>query len=100
MNLIFNTTNYGKVEFELVNKKKTFKKSYRVTPQESDKILENLEAFLKIPKIKNPISKIRKIIVYKKNTGSFTGLRIAVAVAVALSLAWGVPVRVVKKNPA
>lgn len=72
--------------------------SYKITPQESHKLLEFLDDFLKKAKIKNPQSEIKKIVIYKKNTGSFTGLRIAAAIAQALSLAWTVPAKIAIKN--
>ena len=100
-NLYIDTTEYGKVTFKLektaFSKRRPSSKSFQVKPQESDKILIFLQEFLQKNKIQNPKSKFQKIIVYKKAEGSFTGLRIAAAIAQALSLAWGVPVKVVSK---
>ncbi len=104
MILYINTMKFGVVEFSLEKMQKIFRKSYKIVPQESDKILEYLEAFLKAAKIKNPKSVIKKIVVIKKKTGSFTqrqkssveftGLRITAAIAQALSLAWQVPIKI------
>ena len=96
--LYIDTTEYGKVRFMLESQNKKTSKNFAVTPQESDKILIFLEDFLQKNKIQEPSSKIQKIIVYKKKTGSFTGLRIAVAIAQALGLVWGVPVKILDKT--
>ncbi|MEK7618135.1 MAG: hypothetical protein AAB410_03230 [Patescibacteria group bacterium] len=91
--LIIDTTEYGRIVFSLDGKSKV----YKILPQESDKILIYLDDFLKKSKIKRPQSEIQKIIIHKKKTGSFTGLRIAAAIAQALSLAWQVKIRLVAK---
>lgn len=96
MILHIDTTEFGRVEFVLDKGKKKNKKSFPVRPQESEKILEYLDKFLKKSKIKNPKSEIKKIVIHK-GQGSFTGLRVAAAIAQALSLVWGVPVKVVKR---
>ena len=97
MDLYIDTTEFGKLVFSLDDGKKQIKKSFSVRPQESDKILIFLQEFLQKNKIQEPKFKIQKIIVYKKASGSFTGLRIAAAIAQALSLAWQVPVKVLSK---
>jgi tRNA A37 threonylcarbamoyladenosine modification protein TsaB len=61
----------------------------------SDKVLEFLDNFLNLSKIKNPKTEISTIIIHK-GEGSFTGLRVGAAIADALSLAWQVPVKVEK----
>ncbi len=100
------TTEYGKVIFSLTknhpelvsgSELKIIEKSYSVIPQESSKILEYLNDFLKLSKIKKPREEIKKIIIYKKTSAGFTGLRIASAIAQALSLAWSVPIKVKSK---
>lgn len=98
MDLYIDTTEFGNLVFKFEDKKKIFQKSYKIIPQESDKILEYLGLFINTLKIRNPESGIRKIVIYKKKTASFTGLRIALVVAQALSLVWQTPVKVVKKN--
>ena len=107
MTLYIDTTGFGKVRFTLEHQKKKISKTFLVHPQESDKILVFLDEFLKKSKITPPIPSplrgglgrggIQKIIIYKKNTGSFTGLRIAAAIAQALGMVWQVPVKVIKK---
>lgn len=119
MMLYIDTTEFGKLAFKLENRQKEFKKIYQLTPQHSGKILERLAAFLSASKIRlgrsslisggkaeNSTvqlslewgSQIRKIIICKKQSSSFTGLRIAVAIAQALSLAWRVPVKITERN--
>lgn len=97
MNLYIDTTKHGNAIFVLDNGKEKNSKTFKVLPQQSDKILVMLNQFLNKSKIKNLQSKIRKIIIYK-GQGSFTGLRVAAAMAQALSLAWGASV-IVKTKP-
>lgn len=97
MTLWIDTTEFGKIKFALKHQSKKASKIFPVMPQESDEILVSLHEFLKNSKIKNPKSEIRKIIIYKKKTGSFTGLRIAAAIAQALGMVWQVPVKVKSK---
>ena len=95
--LYLDTTKFGKVEFVLEMGRSIKKKIFTATPQDSEKILEHLTKFLPLKKIKSGNFKINKIVVYKGG-GSFTGLRIAAAVALALGLAWNTTVRFVKKK--
>lgn len=96
--LHIDTVEYGKVRFKLVQKeRKDIEKEYEVKPHESNLILENLDSFLKGAKIFNPKSEIRQLVIYK-GTGSFTGLRIGMAVAEALSMVWQVPIAVKNKE--
>lgn len=100
--LEIDTTDFGSVKFILENQGKKIEKRYPVRPQESDKILEYLDVFLKTNKITPPIPPLRggvgrgaiKEIVIYKGAGSFTGLRVGAAIADALSLAWNIPVKV------
>jgi len=94
--LSIDTTDYGSIEFSLTGQSETQKRSYKITPQESDKILDYLEIFFKAEKISHPELEIKKIYIYK-GPGSFTGLRIGAAIAQALSLAWRIPLQVLKK---
>lgn len=96
IDLHIDTVDYGRVKFMLTGQKQNFQKVYKIIPQESDKVLEILEKFLKSAKISNQKSEIEKIILYK-GAGSFTGLRVGAAIADALSLAWQVPVKIVSK---
>ena len=97
MNLSIDTTGFGKIIFVLDNQSKKISKTFAVIPQESNRILAYLNNFLKSSKIKNPSKEIEKIILYKKTGTGFTGLRIASAIAQALSFAWQVPVKIQKK---
>lgn len=98
MELQIDTTEYGRVTFALVkNKVNISKQDFLVKPQESNKILDFLDKFLLKNKITKPKQQIKKIIVFK-GQGSFTGLRIAAAVAEGLSLAWHVPVKAQNKK--
>ena len=98
MQLFIDTTKYGQAAFGLsAPGKKDIRKTFQVLPQDSSKIIQNLDSFLKRAKIKNPQKEISKIVVYK-GQGSFTGLRIAAAAAQALSLAWGAPVKIITKH--
>ncbi len=71
------------------------RKDFPVTPQESFKILEYLENFLKQNKVKK--TEIKKIVIYK-GKGSFTGLRVGVAIVQGLSLSLAIPLKVVAKK--
>lgn len=75
----------------------TIKKTYKINPHESHKILAHLDEFLKKSKIKNPQSEIKRIMV-NKGPGSFTGVRVGVTIAMALGFAWGAPVKAVGKE--
>jgi tRNA A37 threonylcarbamoyladenosine modification protein TsaB len=98
MILHIDTTEYGKVVFVLSQKgKEGIVKTIPVEPRESDLILKNLDLFLKKSKIKNPQVEISQVVILKGG-GSFTGLRIAAAVAEGLGLAWGVPVKFKQKK--
>ncbi len=97
MNLEIDTTEYGKVRLVLQKKGKKNAKSFAVKPHQSSNILGNLDVFLKNCKIKDPKTEIKKIIIYK-GQGSFTGLRVAAAIAQALGLAWHASVKAVFKK--
>jgi hypothetical protein len=71
------------------------KQIYKIDPHQSHKTLEKLDEFLKISKY--PISSIKKIIV-NKGPGSYTGVRVGVTHALALGLAWKVPVKAIAKD--
>lgn len=86
MTLFINTTDFEAVEFALIGKEvKTFKKTLAFN--ENFRTLEWLEKFLQ--KSKTPLKKIEKIIVCS-GPGSFTGIRVGVSMAQALSFALGI----------
>lgn len=89
MTLYIDTTEFKKITFVLAGKKRVGK-TYKLDPRRSFTILPKLEDFLKLSKIKT--EDIKKIYV-NKGPGSFTGIRVGAAHALALSLAWGVPLK-------
>ncbi len=96
MQLHIDTSEYGKLRFKLVEKgKKDIVKEFQILPHESNRILENLDSFLHQSKIKDKGLRISRVIVYK-GSGSFTGLRIGVAVAEGLGMVWNVPIQIKK----
>ncbi len=72
-------------------------KTYKLAPHENFEILHKLEDFFLKSKILNPKSTIKKIVV-NKGPGSFMGVRVGVAIAMALGFAWSVPVKAVAKD--
>jgi tRNA A37 threonylcarbamoyladenosine modification protein TsaB len=107
MILYIDTTDFNKVTFSLdgAHKGKSlrrmpsngFRKTYKVDPRNSNEIVAKLDEFLHKSKILNPKSQILKIVV-NKGPGSFTGVRVGVTIAQALSLAWGAPVKTIVKD--
>jgi tRNA threonylcarbamoyladenosine biosynthesis protein TsaB len=98
MLLLINTTDLVKVEFSLIQningKEKVIKKTKALSYETSHKTLEVLWKFLESQKV--DAKKIEKIVV-TTGAGSYTGIRIGVAIAKALSLSWNVPLEVVDK---
>ncbi len=97
MILYIDGTDFNKVTFGVFDGKETVKKFYKIDPHKSHQVLAKLGEFLRKSKISNPKSKIRKIIV-NKGPGSYTGVRMGVAHALALGFAWNVPVKAVAKD--
>jgi tRNA A37 threonylcarbamoyladenosine modification protein TsaB len=91
------TTDFSKVTFALSDGKKIIRQSYKIDPHKSHETLAKLGEFLHKSKILNPKSEIKKIVV-NKGPGSYTGVRVGVTHALALSFAWGVPIKVVAKE--
>ena len=94
MILYIDTTDYNHATFAIGNGRLR-KKTYKIDPRKSYKTLEKLAEFLR--PIRNPESAINKIIV-NKGPGSFTGVRVGVTHAMALSYAWNVPVKALSKD--
>lgn len=112
MILYIDTTDFNKATFALSESRlklsegskkrliKIQKKSYKIDPHKSHETLWCLEKFLLYHKIKleeGNLLPIEKILV-NKGPGSFTGVRVGVAHALALGFAWNVPVYPVKKT--
>jgi tRNA threonylcarbamoyladenosine biosynthesis protein TsaB len=93
MTLFIDTIDFNAVMFALAGEK-VVKRSYKIDPHKSHESLGKLEAFLKSAKVNIP--DIKKIVV-NKGPGSYTGVRVGLAHAQALSLAWNVPVRPLAK---
>ena len=85
MTLYIDSTDFNAVTFILENGKRV-KKVYKLNTLHSHGLLEKLEEFLNSAKVKLP--QIKKLIV-NKGPGSFTGTRVGVTHALALSLALG-----------
>jgi hypothetical protein len=83
------------------------KKFYKIDPHKSHETLQKLAEFLNFVNIKpsprpsprggGGENKIEKIVI-NKGPGSYTGVRVGVTHALALGLAWGVPVKAVSNN--
>lgn len=95
MTLFIDTTDFNSVMFVLVGAG-VFKKIYKIDPHKSHETLDKLAGFLKLSKIRQPQLQIQKIIV-NKGPGSFTGVRVGAAHALALGLAWKVPMKALPK---
>ena len=94
MILYIDATNYNKAVFALKNGK-VFVKTYTIDPRHVHQLTACLEKFFKAGHIK--INQLNKVVV-NKGPGSFTGVRISVAIAQALHLAWGIPFQVLSKS--
>jgi tRNA threonylcarbamoyladenosine biosynthesis protein TsaB len=97
MVLYIDTTDFNKVVFAVSKEKKVWKKSYTLDPHRSHQVMEMLEKFLSQHKI-GPREAAPAKIVVNKGPGSYTGTKIGVTIALALGLAWSVPVKAVAKD--
>ena len=95
MNLLLDTTEFHDVNFAVFAAgEKTIQKKYKINLK-TEKVLNFLEQFLKGSKTK--LDKIEKIYVVV-GEGSFTGIRVGLAIALAFSAAKGIPVYAVEKG--
>ena len=94
VNLFIDTSGYDSARFAFARGREFFIGETHLARQENWKILNHLDFFLKKHKVKK--SDIKKITVCK-GPGSYTGTRVGVTIAQALSLALNVPLRVVGK---
>lgn len=95
MILYIDLTDFNRVTYALADGEKIYCRAFKVDPHKSHETLKKLEQFLKSSKRK--AENIKKIVV-NKGPGSYTGTRIGAAHALALSLAWQVPMRALTKE--
>lgn len=95
MLLYINTTDFGKVQFALINKEITKEFSKILGFNENYKTLDLLEKFLNKQNVKP--KQLLKIVVCS-GPGSFTGIRVGVSMAMAMGFALGIPVQTIAKN--
>ncbi len=96
MILYIDTSQFGKVYFCLTDNKNIIKgKTFSIKPQDTHKILEFLDKFLKQSKINK--FEITKLFVCK-GPGSFTGIRVGLSLAQAISLAQDIPLKILDKE--
>jgi len=95
MTLYIDTTDFHKLELALINKGEvsTFQKNLDFN--ENFKTLELIEKFLKKQKVS--VKKLRQIVVCS-GPGSFTGIRVGVALSQGLGLALNIPVQAIPKS--
>ncbi|HMQ01548.1 MAG TPA: tRNA (adenosine(37)-N6)-threonylcarbamoyltransferase complex dimerization subunit type 1 TsaB [Candidatus Doudnabacteria bacterium] len=95
MTLYINTTEFHNLELALIKAGgvKTFRKNLAFN--ENFKTLELIEQFLKKQKV--ALKDLHKIIVCS-GPGSFTGIRVGVALAQALGIGLNIPVQAIPKN--
>ncbi len=112
MILHLNTTKLEQIEFKLLDGKKTIAEdTIALEYHENGDILKHLDAFLSKEGI-HPLPPKQQAKPKKKLTtdnrqltaisvsagqGSYTGIRIGTSIAQALSLAWNVPLKILKK---
>lgn len=94
MTLFIDSVDMNAVTYTLSNKKEVVvQKIYRVDPHQSHEIL----SFFEQSNILKSTSEIDQVIV-NAGPGSFTGTRIGIAHAQALSMALGVPVKIIENE--
>ncbi len=105
MILHLNTTKLERIEFKLLDGKKTIAEdTVALEYHENGDILKHLEAFLRKQKVKSLASGSKNLqpttynlitgIRVSAGTGSYTGIRVGTSIAQALSLAWNVPLKI------
>ncbi len=89
MLLYINTADFKSLQIAMISKEKTVVHQQDVAFNENYKTLELIQKFL--GKQGYPLSKIKRVIV-NSGPGSFTGIRVGVALAQALGLGLNIPV--------
>ena len=89
MILYIDTTDYSGVSFAASDGKKIRKAKYKIDSHRSYETLGKLEAFLRRVKGSGAVEKI----VANKGPGSYTGVRVGVAIAKSLGFAWNIPIK-------
>jgi tRNA A37 threonylcarbamoyladenosine modification protein TsaB len=93
MVLFLNTAEFQQINFALIdNSGKVFQQKIRINHNESAKTLPALKKFLQSKKAIGKISKIYAV----SGPGSFSGIRVGIAIALAFGFAWNIPVYALK----
>ena|SRR5258708_7810274 len=95
MILFINSAEFERLTFAVIFPGIVKKKTVEISHPETEKTLEHLDKFLRVNKVK--ISNLSKIIIVY-GPGSFTGIRVGMALAMAFSLAAGMPLYAIKKQ--
>lgn len=95
MILYIDSTNYDRVTYAVFANGKMKQKAYKVDPHKSFEILQKLEEFLKVNS--KQLTAISSVVV-NKGPGSYTGTRIGVVHAQAISFALNIPVKFLEKE--
>ena len=91
MILYLDTTDFNNLRFAVADAQgKQRSQTFRLDSHQSTKTVALLEKFLKTNKIAG--SNVKQIVI-NKGPGSYTGVRVGMAMAMALFLAWGAKVR-------
>lgn len=94
MILYIDTTDFSKITYGLKSEKLLIK-TYNVDSRASHKTLESLSKFIKFSKV--PLKQISKIVV-SKGPGSYTGVRVGVSHALALSFGLDIPMQAISQQ--
>jgi tRNA threonylcarbamoyladenosine biosynthesis protein TsaB len=95
MLLFINATNLNEVIFALIDKAFFAETKINIPYHEANTTLPLLEKFLKLHKIKT--TDLKKIIV-ASGPGSFTGIRVGIALAQGLSMSLNIPAVAITNN--
>lgn len=96
MILYIDATDMHAVRFALAGKGIKMEKTYVLDAHQGHAVLKKLESFL--GKFKGARHAEIKKIVVNKGPGSYTGVRVSLAQALALGFAWNIPVAALPKS--
>lgn len=94
MILFINSAKFEKLTFALIDSK-VKEQTFKIRHPETEKTLEYLDAFLSKNKIQ--LYQVKRIVVVS-GAGSFTGIRVGFALAMAFSLAKDIPLFTIKEK--